>query len=65
MSEPAQGSGLPEVTGPSYAHGTGTTAVLGDTIGRDLDRAIAAHGNREAPVVTGSRAGCGSWTPSR
>ncbi|ONI53407.1 putative crotonobetaine/carnitine-CoA ligase [Streptomyces sp. IB2014 011-1] len=43
----------------SYAHGTGTTALLGDTIGRNLDRAIAAHGDREAlvDVVSGRR-----WT---
>ncbi|MFI7235937.1 AMP-binding protein [Streptomyces cyaneofuscatus] len=43
----------------SYAHGTGDTALLGDTIGRNLDRAIAAHGDREAlvDVVSGRR-----WT---
>ncbi|MFI0938199.1 AMP-binding protein [Streptomyces sp. NPDC021020] len=35
---------------PSYAHGTGTTALLGDTVGRNLDRAIAAHPDREALV---------------
>jgi fatty-acyl-CoA synthase len=35
---------------PSYAHGTGGTALLGDTIGRNLDRAIAAHPDREALV---------------
>jgi fatty-acyl-CoA synthase len=35
---------------PSYAHGTGSTALLGDTIGRNLDRAIAAHPGREALV---------------
>ncbi len=43
----------------SYAHGTGETALLGDTIGRNLDRAIVAHGDREAlvDVVSGRR-----WT---
>ncbi|MFE7773240.1 AMP-binding protein [Streptomyces sp. NPDC057445] len=34
----------------SYTHGTGTVALLGDTIGRNLDRAIAAHPEREALV---------------
>ncbi|WP_267242102.1 hypothetical protein [Streptomyces sp. PR69] len=32
----------------SYAHGVGTAPLLGDTIGRNLDRAIAAHPDREA-----------------
>jgi fatty-acyl-CoA synthase len=35
---------------PSYAHGTGSTPLLGDTIGCNLDRAIAAYGGREALV---------------
>jgi fatty-acyl-CoA synthase len=35
---------------PSYAHGTGTTPLLGDTIGANLDRTIAAHPGREALV---------------
>ncbi|MEU1617034.1 AMP-binding protein [Streptomyces sp. NPDC005722] len=35
---------------PSYASGTGTTALLGDTIGRNLDRAVAAWPEREALV---------------
>ncbi|MCX5040223.1 linear/branched/unsaturated fatty acid:CoA ligase LbuL [Streptomyces coelicoflavus] len=35
---------------PSYAHGTSTTPLLGDTIGANLDRAIAAHPDREALV---------------
>ncbi|MGW4231078.1 AMP-binding protein [Streptomyces sp. NPDC004980] len=35
---------------PSYAHGTGTTALLGDTIGHNLDRALAAFPEREALV---------------
>ncbi|MEU8624606.1 AMP-binding protein [Streptomyces sp. NPDC048669] len=38
----------------SYAHGTGTTALLGDTIGRNLDRAIDAFGEREALVDVAS-----------
>ncbi|MFW6691304.1 AMP-binding protein [Streptomyces sp. MAR4 CNX-425] len=39
---------------PSYAGGTGTTALLGDTIGANLDRAIAAHPDREALVDVAS-----------
>src|ERR671933_2001580 len=35
---------------PSYAHGTATTALLGETIGDNLDRAVAAYGEREALV---------------
>ncbi|MFE2357001.1 AMP-binding protein [Streptomyces parvulus] len=35
---------------PSYAHGTSITPLLGDTIGANLDRAIAAHPDREALV---------------
>ncbi|PWI41424.1 AMP-binding protein [Streptomyces sp. ICBB 8177] len=35
---------------PSYASGTGTTPLLGDTIGRNLARAVAAHPDREALV---------------
>jgi fatty-acyl-CoA synthase len=35
---------------PSYAHGTATTALLGETIGENLDRAVAAYGEREALV---------------
>ncbi|OON81911.1 AMP-binding protein [Streptomyces tsukubensis] len=34
----------------SYAHGTAAAPLLGDTIGRDLDRAIAAHPDRDALV---------------
>ncbi|MFE4923037.1 AMP-binding protein [Streptomyces sp. NPDC056661] len=41
-------------TGLSYAHGTGTTALLGDTIGRNLDRAIEAYPEREALVDVAS-----------
>src|SRR5215475_10056683 len=35
---------------PSYASGTSSTPLLGDTIGDNLDRTIAAHGAREALV---------------
>ncbi|MFB6774519.1 linear/branched/unsaturated fatty acid:CoA ligase LbuL [Streptomyces sp. NPDC048232] len=35
---------------PSYAHGTSTTPLLGDTIGANLGRAVAAHPDREALV---------------
>ncbi|MBW1595615.1 AMP-binding protein [Streptomyces sp. JJ38] len=43
----------------SYAHGTGTAPLLGDTIGRNLDRAVAAWPEREAlvDVPSGTR-----WT---
>jgi fatty-acyl-CoA synthase len=34
----------------SYTHGTGTTALLGDTIGANLDRAVANWPEREALV---------------
>ncbi|MEI5097800.1 AMP-binding protein [Streptomyces sp. PmtG] len=34
----------------SYAHGTSTTPLLGDTIGQNLDRAVAAWPDREALV---------------
>ncbi|MFJ6530118.1 AMP-binding protein [Streptomyces longwoodensis] len=34
----------------SYAHGTGDTVLLGDTIGANLDRAVAAWPDREALV---------------
>ncbi len=34
----------------SYAHGTGTTPLLGDTIGENLRRTAAAHPDREAIV---------------
>ncbi len=44
---------------PSYAHGTSTTPLLGDTIGRNLDRAVATWPGRDAlvDVVSGRR-----WT---
>jgi fatty-acyl-CoA synthase len=35
----------------SYAHGTSTTPLLGETIGENLRRTVAAHGAREALVV--------------
>ncbi|MFD9792223.1 AMP-binding protein [Streptomyces sp. NPDC059070] len=38
------------MTDLSYTHGTGATPLLGDTIGRDLGRAIAAHPDREVLV---------------
>ncbi|MFI9804514.1 AMP-binding protein [Streptomyces sp. NPDC052301] len=43
----------------SYTHGTGSTALLGDTIGANLDRTVAAWPDREAlvDVVSGRR-----WT---
>ncbi|GHD01810.1 AMP-binding protein [Streptomyces violarus] len=46
----------------SYSHGTGGTALLGDTIGASLDRAVAAWPEREAlvDVPSGRR-----WTYAR
>ncbi|MFE3635664.1 AMP-binding protein [Streptomyces sp. NPDC059168] len=38
----------------SYTHGTGHTALLGDTIGANLDRAVAAWPEREALVDVAS-----------
>jgi fatty-acyl-CoA synthase len=35
----------------SYAHGTSTTPLLGETIGANLERTVAAHADREALVV--------------
>ena len=35
---------------PSYASGTSSTPLLGDTIGDNLDRTIARFGDREALV---------------
>ncbi|MGX2993771.1 AMP-binding protein [Streptomyces sp. JNUCC 64] len=47
---------------PSYAHGTSTTPLLGDTIGENLDRTVAAFPDREALVdlASGRR-----WTYAR
>ncbi len=44
---------------PSYASGTSDVPLLGDTIGDDFDRTVAAHGDGEAlvEVATGRR-----WT---
>jgi fatty-acyl-CoA synthase len=49
-------SELPHTQAPalSYAHGTGATALLGDTIGADLDRTVAAWPDREALVDVAS-----------
>jgi fatty-acyl-CoA synthase len=54
MSQPAAAPAL-----PSYASGTSTVPLLGDTIGGNLDRTVARHGRREAlvEVETGRR-----WT---
>lgn len=43
----------------SYVHGAWDTPLLGDTIGDNLDRTIAVHGDRDALIdrVTGAR-----WT---
>ncbi|MFI1097291.1 AMP-binding protein [Streptomyces sp. NPDC020917] len=54
MSGPAgttgSAAGTPGAGEPSYAHGTGSTPLLGETIGLNLDRAIAAHPDRDALV---------------
>ena len=44
---------------PSYSSGTSTVPLLGDTIGDNFDRTVAAHGDRDALVesATGRR-----WT---
>jgi len=39
---------------PSYASGTSDVPLLGDTIGANLDRTAAAHGDREALVDRGT-----------
>jgi fatty-acyl-CoA synthase len=44
---------------PSYASGTSTAPLLGDTIGDNLDRTVAAHGDRTALV---ERASGRRWT---
>jgi fatty-acyl-CoA synthase len=38
----------------SYSSGTSDTPLLGDTIGDDLDRTVAAHGHRDALVERAS-----------
>ncbi|MEW2218576.1 AMP-binding protein [Streptomyces sp. NPDC006990] len=48
---------VPHPTHPaarSYASGPSTTPLLGDTIGENLDRTVAAHGERDALVDIGS-----------
>ncbi|MEW1546303.1 AMP-binding protein [Streptomyces tsukubensis] len=52
-------AGPDEGTGLSYDHGTGGGPLIGDTIGRNLDRAVAAFPEREAlaDVPSGRR-----WT---
>ena len=42
------------MTGPSYASGTSTVPLLGETIGENFRRAALAHGDREALVDRGS-----------
>ncbi|SDD49180.1 fatty-acyl-CoA synthase [Geodermatophilus telluris] len=57
MTETLPGAGAPAL--PSYASGTSTVPLLGDTIGADLDRTAARVGDHEALVecATGRR-----WT---
>ncbi|SEO64805.1 AMP-binding protein [Actinacidiphila rubida] len=47
-------AGVPAPAEPSYAHGTGSTPLLGETVGRNLDRSIAAHPDRDALVDVSS-----------
>lgn len=59
MTAPAEPAATVEPMELSYASGTGTTPLLGDTIGRNLARAVAAWPDREALVdVAGGR----RWT---
>ncbi|MEU6122606.1 AMP-binding protein [Streptomyces sp. NPDC047123] len=44
----------PPVGDLSYAHGTSGTPLLGDTIGQNLDRAVAAWPDRDALVDVGA-----------
>ncbi len=39
---------------PSYASGTWDAPMLGDTIGDNFDRTVAAHGDRDALIDRGS-----------
>jgi fatty-acyl-CoA synthase len=41
---------MTQPSSPSYASGTSTVALLGDTIGANFRRTVAAHGDREALV---------------
>ncbi|WP_329454928.1 AMP-binding protein [Streptomyces sp. NBC_01497] len=50
----AASAAVPAPGAPSYTHGTGTTPLLGDTIGANLAAAVAAYGQREALVDTAS-----------
>ncbi len=45
---------MPESATPSYASGTSSVPLLGDTIGANLGRAVAAFPDREAVVDRGS-----------
>ncbi|MGW1891500.1 AMP-binding protein [Streptomyces sp. NPDC002004] len=47
MTGAAATAGVP---GLSYAHGTSSTPLLGDTIGANLDRSVAAYPDRDALV---------------
>jgi fatty-acyl-CoA synthase len=47
------------VSSPSYASGTSTIPLLGETIGQNLDRTVAAYGGHEALV---DRASGRRWT---
>jgi fatty-acyl-CoA synthase len=40
---------------PSYSHGASNTPLLGETIGENLDRAVASFGDREALVSVHQR----------
>ncbi|MCY1033981.1 AMP-binding protein [Corallococcus sp. BB11-1] len=42
-------------TALSYAHGTSTTPLLGETIGQNLRRTVERYGDREALVVVSQR----------
>ena len=44
----------PAPAAPSYASGPSTVPLLGDTIGDNFRRTVAAHGDREALVDRGS-----------
>ncbi|MFD3820892.1 AMP-binding protein [Streptomyces sp. NPDC058625] len=60
---PAPSPAQPPAPSPSYSHGTSTTPLLGDTIGANLDRAIAAYPDREAlvDVPSGRRWTCAEF----
>ncbi|WP_434598815.1 AMP-binding protein [Streptomyces sp. A5-4] len=47
-------SGPGRTTGLSYTHGTSATTLLGETIGRNLARTVAAHPERDALVDVSS-----------